>query len=237
MGRSGQLIAKNDQFIELLISDERYKINTDGSILTNITVSGKISVNDVWRDATKDKNGYKNISYTSPSGERKKLSVHRIIYRKFIGILEEDLVINHKNGNRADNNVNNLELVTQSNNNFHQFEVLKRPATIGNKKISDDIAEAIRLDHRLGLSYNKLSEKYDLSIGSISCIINKKNWNRKDDSGYTFEYKTKLSFDLADKIREERKTGLTVKELMQKYQVGSTAIKDVLGNRTWVRGL
>ena len=56
--------------------------------------------------------------------------VHRVIYAKFGGKLKNDLMINHIDGNPANNNINNLELVTNSVNQLHRYRILKKPGII-----------------------------------------------------------------------------------------------------------
>lgn len=71
-------------------------------------------------------NGYQKVDLYKES-KRKKVYVHQLMgatYHKdtwFIGA-----IINHKNGNRLDNSIDNLEWSTYSKNNKHAYEVLGR---------------------------------------------------------------------------------------------------------------
>lgn len=91
-------------------------------------------------------------------------------------IATNDIFINHKNGNKTDDSITNLELVTQSKNNIHRFRDLNRAPVKGNTKITQEIAEQIRIDRQLGMKYKELMFKYNLSKSSISCLINYKTW-------------------------------------------------------------
>lgn len=55
------------------------------------------------------------------NGIIKNHSVHRLVVAAFIGI-NEDLFVNHKNGIRSDNRLENLEYVTASQNSIHAYE-------------------------------------------------------------------------------------------------------------------
>ena len=170
--RSGQLLATKDVLINDLVEDLNYDIREDGTIWTLITTTGKKSVTGTWREAGHLKpNGYRCIKYNGIN-----IQIHRIIYQKFVGLLEIDLMINHKNGQRSDNRPENLELVPQSANNLHRFQVLKRPAVIGNKKISKEIADQIRADRTNGMNYPQLMAKYNLGKTNISMICNNLIW-------------------------------------------------------------
>jgi hypothetical protein len=177
--RSGKLIATNDVLVLEFIQDPDYDISPNGQILTRISKTGKRFLDHSrFRIAGNvNSKGYKDVRYKG-----KRLNIHRIIYAKFLagmGInppLESDLVINHKDGNPENNSVSNLELVTQSENNKHQFRVLGRLPNTGATKFSKEIADAIRVDRLNGLTYNQLQEKHGVSRGLISDIINNKRW-------------------------------------------------------------
>lgn len=58
----------------------------------------------------------------------KRLYVHRIVALTFLN--ESELQeVNHKDGNRQNNSLINLEWVTRSENHIHRYKVLKRDAT------------------------------------------------------------------------------------------------------------
>lgn len=55
--------------------------------------------------------------------------VHRLVAIAFIGDVPENMQINHKNGIKNDNRVENLEICTPSENTLHAFRVLGRKAS------------------------------------------------------------------------------------------------------------
>lgn len=57
--------------------------------------------------------------------ELKHFTVHKLVARHFIPGYEEGLVVNHINGDKTDNRVENLEWVTQSENIRHYHTFLK----------------------------------------------------------------------------------------------------------------
>lgn len=55
--------------------------------------------------------------------KRKSYLVHRLVAAAFFG--ESNLHVNHKDGDKSNNKVENLEYVTRSENGIHAFRVLK----------------------------------------------------------------------------------------------------------------
>ncbi|MBO7715676.1 MAG: HNH endonuclease [Methanobrevibacter sp.] len=79
----------------------------------------------------RDKDGYVKISlWKNNKGQIK--SVHRLVAEAFIPNPENKPQVNHKNGIKNDNRIENLEWTTASENIIHSFRVLKRkPSRIG----------------------------------------------------------------------------------------------------------
>lgn len=237
-GRSGELFATNDPIIEELLNDPNYDIRSDGTVWTQICTTGKLSVAGVWREAGRNAPKHKGTpAYRIMKYQGKALQVHRVIYRKFVGALEIDLVVNHKNANRLDNRPENLELVTQSENNIWRFREMGRPAVRGNAKLTEEYARLLRADYRLGMTYRQLMEKYKLkSKGTINAILTHQTWPDPLDPFYLEDLEIrhrKIDGKVADKIRAERRMGVSVLGLIHKYGLQNTAIRDILAYRTW----
>ena len=70
--------------------------------------------------------GYKSVSiWVENNTIRKKFYVHRLVALSFIKNLENKKYVNHKDGNKSNNNANNLEWCTCSENQKHKYRVLK----------------------------------------------------------------------------------------------------------------
>lgn len=71
-----------------------------------------------------DKDGYKTIKLCK-EGRVSRWLVHRLVALAFIPNPDGKPQINHINGDKADNRVENLEWTTNSENTMHKFRVLK----------------------------------------------------------------------------------------------------------------
>ena len=101
-----------------------YEVSTDGRIRRN-KKELKGSINE---------KGYIRVNIHG-----KKTMLHRIIAEVFIGSPKEFQQVNHKNGIKSDNRVENLEWVTPSENLLHVYRILGRKAAFQGKKMPDHI--------------------------------------------------------------------------------------------------
>lgn len=84
--------------------------------------------------------GYVRINLYS-NNKRKNYFLHRLIAETFLEKPIGDLQVNHKDGNKLNNNVDNLEWVTPSDNQKHAFEHgLNHPA-YNNKTLSKRVLQ------------------------------------------------------------------------------------------------
>lgn len=137
--------------------------------------------------------GYK-IADLVKDGERTHKFVHRLVAEAFIPNPEDKPEINHKNGIKTDNRVENLEFCTYSENLQHAYDILKRPAPwtnkfgkdhpnskpilqIKNNKIIAEFACIKEAERILGISH-----------GDISRCCNKKKYAHSA-SGYQWKFK------------------------------------------------
>lgn len=74
--------------------------------------------------------GYWVVPLINNNGGKKPYLVHRLLAEAFIENPENKKTINHKNGIRSDNTIENLEWATYSENIKHSFVVLGRKPTI-----------------------------------------------------------------------------------------------------------
>jgi hypothetical protein len=70
----------------------------------------------------------------SKQGETKRILVHRIVYIVFKGEIQDELVVNHKDRNKENNHIDNLELMTNRDNTHHFRNTIKRDLPLGVSK-------------------------------------------------------------------------------------------------------
>jgi len=60
------------------------------------------------------------------NGKMRKIAVHRAMWEAFNGQIPNGLEVNHKNLDRADNRLDNLELLTHQENIRHAFNIYRK---------------------------------------------------------------------------------------------------------------
>lgn len=113
-----------------------------------------------------DKEYYKYIAIGD-----KKLSLHRMIATAFIPNPEHKPQINHKNGDKDDNRVENLEWVTQSENMKHAIATGLKEAKLYSKLSDENMVGAIT-DHVMnGYSQSASAAKWGVNANTIRAVI------------------------------------------------------------------
>jgi hypothetical protein len=166
-GFNGRYFASNIGRVKSI--DFSYTHYWRGILKTN-TVKGRILIQ------SKSYNGYMRIELSKFIGMKaipKKYLVHRLVMQSFYGI--SDLVVNHKDSNRSNNNLNNLEYCTHSENMKHASSkgFLKNREKGRFLKVSkDDIQTIINLRNK-GYYYNEIGKIYGCSGANIFNILKK----------------------------------------------------------------
>lgn len=146
----------------LSLFDGKYDVCSDGTIYSNVgkrkKLVGKIN-----------RGGYIMVVLTV-NGKKMYPTVHRLVAQAFIPNPESKPHVNHKNGIKTDNRVENLEWVTCKENQIHCRDTLNPKY----KKITKEIANKIRTEKNV--YYKDLAKKYGLKPREIHSIWANERW-------------------------------------------------------------
>jgi len=127
------------------------------------------------------KYGYIRVDITDSVGIEKSIPLHRLVALSFIDNPENKKFINHKNGIKTDNRVENLEWCTILENTVHAFKNGLRSGIKGEDSNLCKLTKAqvleIRSLYPTIKSYKKLSVIYSTSVSNIYHIIKRNTWN------------------------------------------------------------
>ncbi|MDK3656247.1 HNH endonuclease [Staphylococcus pseudintermedius] len=126
---------------------------------------------------SQSKNNLKRIKQRklSPDGEgylmtvigKKGYRAHVLVAEMFDRPRKPKEVINHIDGNKTNNNIENLEVTTQSLNSKHAWAIKKE-----RRRLTPEKAEQIRKLHSCGYSSYELARQFNCTSTSIYQVVN-----------------------------------------------------------------
>jgi len=134
-----------------------------------ITENGNVYRDEKIKKLTPNTKGYLTASINS-----KNCLVSRLVAETYIPNPENKLEVNHINGIKTDNRVENLEWSTRSENMKHNSKL-----GLNNGSYSIELIKKIKNEYiprHKEFGQREMSRKYNMSQANISDIINNKIW-------------------------------------------------------------
>lgn len=204
--------------------EERYEIYRDGKIFDKKRRK--------YCKKYLDSKGYHKVWIANIG---KGIYVHRLVLCKYIPAENQVyLQVNHKNGIKTDNNLENLEWCTQSENQIHAFENgLNSRRGIKNPQSKLNESDVIEIIDKLlkEVPIEKIAIEYNVSKSLISRIKTKRAWvyltkdiefpcskfSNIQDSKYKH---------LEDNLMNDLQDGIDINVLSEKYHLSKRYIRD-----------
>jgi len=188
---------------------EDYLIGTDGSIFStkrNKFISLKLT-----------KNGYYEQSLHAGNKKYKWFRVHRLVAKAFIPNPEGKPFVNHKDGNKINNNVENLEWVTHEENMLHAsihglaLRGEENPRSI---LTASQVEEACKM-MEFGFRNNEIGEATGISYYNVSLIRAGTCWGHISCKYNIPKRSAALSMETLQWIRNKLNEGYTSSEILK----------------------
>lgn len=175
-------------------------------------------------------NGYCHVTL-SQDGRRNNFSVHRLIAKSFIPNTECKQTVNHKDGNKQNNCVDNLEWHTQQEQIHHALAIgLMNGTRNPDRSISDETAHTIckyisdswrnkDIASVLGVDAGLVARiRYGTDYNDISCEYDFKN---------ILPSRRKLNIDKLIRICEMLQEGKSYKDIRSEVGVSTATISNI----------
>ena len=138
----------------------------------------------------KDRDGYCRCSVMKESGEYTQRCVHQLVAAAFLDNPDNKPHVNHIDGNRVNNKVENLEWVTPKENVIHSFKYGARKACkkVPRKTILTDF-QISQIDTLRSLyTVNQIAKLFNIEYQSLKNVIHKKKQCERLDNQQPSNY-------------------------------------------------
>lgn len=115
-------------------------------------------------------------------GQRVDIFVHELVLEAFVGPRPPGMVCNHRDSNRHNNVVSNLEWCTQFDNRHHSMDkglwhpFLLRGEASPSAKLTEEQVRNIRIRVTQGTSMYALAREFDVRDSTIYKIVHRQRW-------------------------------------------------------------
>lgn len=159
--------------------EEYYIVSNHGNVMRVAVYRAKIIAP---LKPQKSTGGYHHVNLSTPTKGVRQFPIHKLVMQAFVGERPKEMRdINHIDGNKTNNRLDNLEYCTRSENNKHAYSIgLRRPlhGTQNNRaKLTQSQVDEIRQLY----SFRKttmamLAAKYGVNKAQIFNIIHHRSW-------------------------------------------------------------
>lgn len=174
---------------EILGFEGRYAVTKDGRVWA-YPRTRSYDASSIRRDCTKhyagrwlkdsiNKYGYKQLTLWK-DGKGYAYRIHKLVAESYLTKLSDKLVVNHKDGNKLNNNVANLEWVTHAENTQHAFKlglmVARRGEDNNMSRFKENDIKEMRDMYESGINRSQIAKKYRTSKTHVNKIVKRIIW-------------------------------------------------------------
>ena len=181
--------------------------------------------------------GYKSIML-SQDGKRCVFLVHRLIAMSYIGRdVRSQVQVNHKDGIKANNAVDNLEWMSSKDNVRHAVQTGLKDSQFANaREVTDE--QALGICHSLlsGNRPKKVAELFSTTVHVVNNIRHKKAYRHiTDDFEIEFGRLTNkvLSEDVVIQIYKACLAKRSVKDITKEFEISAGILYQIRGKYNW----
>lgn len=165
------------------------------------------------------RNNYLIVSL-SRDGKSKSQSVHRIIMKTFKG--ESNLTVNHIDGNKHNNKLENLEYCTPRDNARHVF--ISKIKITNSERFKDEIIK----DYKNGITLVNLTKKYHVDLRHLKKFLLENGFELKERR--TGKYPKIINREIIKevKIMYEKNPEISNKEISERTGLSGSSVTRIM---------
>jgi predicted DNA-binding protein YlxM (UPF0122 family) len=203
-----------------------------------------------YRKEAVSKDGYRYYALRNEATKKAStVYLHHIVMiladaEKYINQMSKGMTINHINGIKTDNSLNNLEYLSQQDNNTHAYVTGLIEERITEKAVDEaKVYSMLKAYHLADVSLEELSEAYDLTLNTVKRIVKGnihrpmymmfRNMNRESiivrKTGANKLSKADV-LQMLELYYHEKMTQTAIADL---FNVGRTAVNNIVGGIRW----
>lgn len=158
-----------EQWCKIPGFDERYEVSNCGRVRSWINQAGGLRIEPFCMKPYLSKTGY-HVLHLRTNGKTIEGKLHRLVMLAFVG--PSSLVVNHKDGNKLNNSLGNLEYVTRQENTHHAIYTLGVKRGHRPRRTNEEQDGQIRTLVAGGVSQQEIARRFGLSGTLVSKIVN-----------------------------------------------------------------
>lgn len=126
---------------------------------------------------TENRRGYHLVNLYR-EGRPRNFLVHRLVASAFLGVIPPGRQVNHKDGNKHNNGLENLEVVTPEQNRLHakQHGLIRRGERNPRAKLTEADVKEIRRLRADGVRVWEIARRYGMAERSIYLLCRRLTW-------------------------------------------------------------
>lgn len=234
-------------------ADEVWKVfHTSKTKVYSVSSFGRVKSTDLSGDFIVIKTPINDGYYQFAAWSFKAKKVHKIVAKAFLGKAPKNKEVNHKDGNKLNNAVSNLEYITHGKNVKHAFDIklrnhngINNPAAVLTEEAAKEVINLLKTGE---LYPDEIAKKYSISRSQVYQIKYGCSWPNLERPKLFFQYKhrrrkgehhhnavlTSSAVIHARKVYDCAldKTGL-IRTLAYQFGVSCSSIGSALRRKTW----
>lgn len=176
------------------------------------------------------------------NGKNQPTLVHRLVACAFLGPCPEGYEVNHKDGDKLNARLDNLEYVTHAENMAHSTKsgMSPRGEESANTHLTDaDVLEIRRLDSD-GVGLPEICEMFNIARATACQIVTGATWShlpvgeqRDRTTRGESKHGSKLTESDVREIRASRSAGETLQTIANRYGIATSTVSSIDRRTKW----